>query len=131
MRAFRTQSPWRRWITLLCLLACTAQSFVAQTHIHGHSQRVTTALVAASGHVETAANAGTSRPDAPLHSGRDNDAKCPLCQIVLHGGAAPLSAYAVSLPLLSAGIVAIAEQVPLSSIAAVSYFWQSRGPPRA
>ncbi len=129
LSALRRRSPLRTTLTLLCLLACTIQSFVAQTHVHARTEPAGAAVASiAEGYPEASAPAHESDRDIPKRAG-DNYSHCPLCQIVLHGGGVPLLTHAFFLPQLVAKTVWTAEQPTLSSIASVSYNWQSRGPP--
>jgi hypothetical protein len=107
-------------LVLLCLLACTAQSFVAQTHVHA-ADNCGQPVLAASDCPE----GGVARHNSGSNTG------CPLCQVVLHGGAAPLAPHALSIPLLAKNASPAPEQLAIDSIAAVSYHWQSRGPPHS
>ena len=126
LSTLRRRSPPRLVLTLLCLLACTIQSFVAQTHVHVQTEPADAAVASiVAGHPEAGAPAHESDRDIPKRDG-DN---CPLCQIVLHGGGVPLLTHAFFLPQLVAKTVWTDEQPALSSIASVSYNWQSRGPP--
>jgi hypothetical protein len=106
---------------VLCLLTCTLQGFVAQTHFHPR-------------HLDGLVSAGyqaalDSEEDSPKHSRRDTSSTCPLCQIALHGGAAPAPAYTLSLPVRTAISIAPAEVAPPGASVAVSFNWQGRAPP--
>jgi hypothetical protein len=103
---------------LLCLLACAAQSFVVQTHVHASP---VCEGVSQPGQV-CAADSGSVK-HAGGHPG------CPLCQVALHGAAAPLAPHALPIPLLAQSAFRAPEHPAISLIAAVSYYWQSRGPP--
>jgi len=119
LTALRARSRWRVTAILLCLLACTVQSFVAQTHVHARKD----VLSGVAGYV-------VPDDDSGKHSGRSSDTSCPLCQIVLHGGAAPAPAiYVGNLTLQAAAIAAADDQVPLGTSIAVSFNWQGRAPP--
>jgi hypothetical protein len=129
LSALRRRSPLRTALTLLCLLTCTIQSFVAQTHVHVETESTGAATAyVAERHAEAVALAQESDRDIPRRGG-DNYSHCPLCQIVLHGGGLPLLTHAFFLPLVVATATSTVEQPTLSSIASVSYYWQSRGPP--
>jgi hypothetical protein len=130
--ALRRHSRLRVAATLLCLLACTLQSFVAQTHVHVRGSQAP--LSAAYDAFDVAADAGwavasDSDQGSPKHGGRE--APCPLCQIVLHGGAAPAPTFAFALPLPIAIAVDESEQAPSGALVAVSFNWQGRAPPLA
>ena len=126
----RLRSPSRLRIaaTLLCLLACTVQSFVAQTHVH-----VTRSQAPASAGYGVDADAlalpSGADEDSAKHVRRDGPGSCALCQMVLHGGAALAPAFALFLPLPSAIHFAPAEQSLPATIVAVSFSWQGRAPP--
>jgi hypothetical protein len=130
LQALRARSRLRITATLLCLLACTVQSFVAQTHVHGLRSHAPASegyyAGTGSGPVSLAA---ASDEDSSKHTRRDGSSSCPLCQIVLHGGAAPAPAFALSLPLPTTISVAPAEQAPPRTLVAVSFSWQGRAPP--
>jgi hypothetical protein len=105
-------------LTLICLIACTLQSFVAQTHVHVAAQSVV-----------SAASAAPSGGDSLPHRGGGPDTHCPLCQVAAHGGGAPLLASVISISPQAAGSLLAVESASIGFIAAVSYSWQSRGPP--
>jgi hypothetical protein len=133
--ALRRHSRLRVAATLLCLLACTLQSFVAQTHVHPPGTR---APLSASAYdrYDVGAQAGwtASDPDeddSPKHNGREGSFHCQLCQIVLHCGAAPAPTFAFALPLPIAIAVTEHEQTPSGAFVAVSFNWQGRAPPLA
>lgn len=128
----RRNSRLRLATTLLCLLACTLQSFVAQTHVH---IRASQAPLSAIHGYDIDANAGslasTSDEGSRKHNGRDGSLTCPLCHVVLHGSAGPAPAFALSVPVPKAILVARYEQQPFGTLAAVSFNWQGRAPPLA
>ncbi len=107
----------RVFITVLCLFVASVQGFVAQTHFHAPA-------------VPTAAVAAQSQNDSGSTHNRHASESCALCQVVLHGGGAPLLRPILSLPAPALQILAVSEQIVSSSIATVSYSWQSRGPPQ-
>jgi hypothetical protein len=133
--ALRRPSRLRVAATWLCLLACTLQSFVAQTHVHvpGAQAPLSAAsydrLDAGAAALWTAAD--SDEDDSPKHGGREGSSPCPLCQIVLHGGAAPAPSFAFSLPLPIAIAVTEHEQTPSGAFVAISFNWQGRAPPLA
>jgi len=128
-RIIRAHSRFRLVATLLCLLACTLQSFVAQTHVHvRRAEAPTTAGYVGIVQVDAGLPADSDE-GSPKHNGRDGTTTCPLCQIVLHGGAAPVPAFSLPLALPAAISVARTEQVPLGAIVAGSFNWQGRAPP--
>jgi hypothetical protein len=120
LTALRAHSRWRVTAILLCLLACTVQNFVAQTHVHAVGK----------GSLSTAAGYVVPDDDSGKHNGRSGDTSCPLCQIVLHAGAAPAPAIYVGILTLQAAAFAAADDlVPLGTSIAVSFNWQGRAPP--
>lgn len=134
--ALRRHSRLRIAAVWVCLLACTLQSFVAQTHVHARFSQAPLSAVVYDAFDVVAADAGAaastdSDEDSPRHGGRDGSSPCPLCQIVLHGGAAPAPTFALSLPLPIAIAVARYEQAPSGALVAVSFNWQGRAPPLA
>jgi hypothetical protein len=106
-------AAWRVVVLMVCLMASTVQGFIAQTHGHRSARPRLESGV---------------RLDAPSVPLSKLDA-CPLCQVGLTG----------SVPLRSVDLIFMASMARLSSpafsrgptplIAAVSYSWQSRGPP--
>jgi len=128
----RLRSPSRLRIaaTLLCLLACTVQSFVAQTHVHvTRSQAPASAGYGVDADADALALPSGADEDSAKHVRRDGPGSCALCQMVLHGGAALAPAFALFLPLPSAIHFAPAEQSLPATIVAVSFSWQGRAPP--
>jgi hypothetical protein len=106
-------------MTLLCLLACTTQTIVAQAHVHAPPVCAGTALVAA----DCVTDPGDAGHD------RGGDAECPLCQAVLQGAAAPLAPGTLPFALLTQDAPRIELQPPLAHRAWISCHWRSRGPP--
>jgi hypothetical protein len=130
LKALRAHSRLRIAATLLCLLACTVQSFVAQTHVHvAHSQAPASADYNVEADSDAASLPSTGDDDSAKHVRRDGSASCALCQIVLHGGAAPAPAFALFLPLPTAIHFAPFEQALPGTVVAVSFSWQGRAPP--
>jgi hypothetical protein len=131
--SLRRPSRLRLAATLLCLLACTLQSFVAQTHVHVRPSEApgSAAYSQYTIYADAGSLASTSDDGSAKHSGREGSSPCPLCQIALHGGAAPAPTFALSLPLPIAISVERYEQAPSSALAAVSFSWQGRAPPLA
>jgi Protein of unknown function (DUF2946) len=126
--AMRAHTRCRFAATLLCLLACTVQGFVAQTHVHVSGSQPTSLGFTA---VETDASAVASTADegSAKHSRHNGASSCPLCQIVLRGGAAPTPTFALSLALPVAISIARYEQEPTGALVGVSFSWQGRAPP--
>lgn len=118
---------------LLCLLACTVQAFVAQTHVHVRFSQAPAS--AGYSHIDLDGDAvsaiSTPDGDSSKHNGRDGNSPCPLCQIVAHGGAAPAPTFALSLAVPKAIALARYEQQPPAIRVAVSFSWQGRAPPLA
>jgi hypothetical protein len=119
----RAGTRLRLTATLLCLLACTVQSFVAQTHVHARGAQPGTAAA-------YVADAGSAGDESNKHQGGNDTTSCPLCQIVLHGGAAPAPAFVVGLAPQASTSVEPADRVPAGTTVSVSYSWQSRAPPQ-
>ena len=128
LKTLRSRTRLRMTLTLLCLLACTLQNFIAQTHVHA-------AASSTAGHAGYLAETQSdvllppSAPDDESRHVRRDGGSCPLCQIVLHGGAVLAFAFTLPLPLLTATSVAPPEQAPLGTVVAVSFNWQGRAPP--
>lgn len=127
----RSFATLRMGLAFALLLTTTLQSFVAQAHIH-----VPAPAAPGGGYVVfyTSAQPATASDvidRAAKRTRGDSSSTCPLCQVLAFSGA-PLahSAHAVLAPVLPHSMVAI-DRVPLTSIAAVSYSWTGRGPPRA
>jgi hypothetical protein len=123
-------------LVLLCLIACTFQGFIAQTHVHPHPDSlVATACLAnnSPNNSPSISSAATSASDGQVdpckHSRSARDSSCPLCQVVAHGAAAALLACDWSLPRLTGGEDTFAAYVSFPTIATVSFSWDSRGPP--
>lgn len=129
-KMLRTPSRLRITLTLLSLLACTVQSFVAQTHVHAPRAETHTNAGYHTGDRLDAASILSPSDDGPTkHVRRDGSSSCPLCQIVLHGGAAPAPTFPLFLPLQTAISVARYEPPLPGRLVAVSFSWQSRAPP--
>jgi hypothetical protein len=121
---------WRQVLLFFVCLAFSLQSYTAQTHIHFLP-------VPASSFDKGAVFAGAVKPTKaqerqPLPDkfpGNDDPAKCPLCQVVAHGGQYvwPTSII-LSLPDLPAAVVPVAISV-LRLVERDSHNWQSRAPP--
>jgi len=129
--AIRARSRLKTVATLLVLLTCTLQGFIAQTHVHADRAQPSSL----SHYIGDAGNALAAAPsadddDSSNHNRRDgSSSSCILCQIVLHGGAAPVPAFALSLPAPVTISVAAPEQTPPASLVAVSFSWQGLAPP--
>lgn len=133
-KMFSARSPMRLWLTLVCLFTSTLQSSLAETHFHS---RVTPFSTVAQGFVPAAQHsapqavsddAALCRKPVQRHVSGD-DASCPLCSVLLAGGALPSVAYQIPTRPLSSSEAARVDQVPSCLISAVSYAWRSRGPP--
>jgi hypothetical protein len=119
---------WRLTLLLFVCLAFSLQSYTAQTHIHFPP-------ASASSFSNDATFAGKSnkaqerQPVPDKFPGNDDPAKCPLCQVVAHGGQYvwPTSII-LSLPDLPATVVPVAVSV-LRLVERDSHSWQSRAPP--
>jgi hypothetical protein len=128
-RFLRAPSRLRIAATLLCLLACTVQSFVAQTHVHASRSQAPVSAGYSAAADSAAASLPASDEDSSKHTRRDGSSSCPLCQIVLHGGVALSPTFALSLHVPTTAPLAPTEQAPPSAIVAVSFSWQGRAPP--
>lgn len=106
---------------LVLLLSVFFQSYVAQTHIHGHP----------GAHISAAAaSISAETPQNPLAP--DDDANCLLCQAVFQAGAFSVPAVpAVVLPVLLFIGLAVFSSPRLAPVLLVSHRWQSRAPPRS
>jgi hypothetical protein len=113
----------KRLVTLFALLTFAFQAYLVQTHIH-----VLPAPVVQAVHHVAVTHAG--KPGTPTPSDPYDPAKCPLCQEMLHAGAAITPAAPPLLLLLN--WVATAESVSLVPAMAIApeTGWQSRAPPR-
>jgi hypothetical protein len=114
-------------LSLLCLIACTWQGFVAHTHFHAHAPSAAACVSQLS---PDALPSQTARLEGSCNSSDPgSDSSCPLCQIVLHGAASALPAHdQFTLPARIAGLPAATDPSCLT-ITAVSFDWNSRGPP--
>jgi hypothetical protein len=114
-------------ITMFCLLAFGAQSYVAATHIH--DQRRGAAVSALQFSVTADAKEKVKpRKNLPVRGDEEN---CPLCRAVIHAGSFLFPSLQV-LELPGDGVVvagSLAIVVPPAS--APSHSWTSRGPPQA
>lgn len=103
-----------RLLLALCLLASTAQGFIAQTHVHAQ-------FAAAVG---VGAGAGTQADALP-----GDEAKCVLCEIAGHSPSlAPPAAVESHLTAAVTGFAlpAVGAAVP---VAVPSHHWSGRAPP--
>jgi len=96
------------------------QCYIAQTHVHSvpHS-------------FDSAVKISTKQSPAPAKAPIDHSPmECPLCQAVMHAGAAVLSATpALNLPFAWVNTVKLISTMrPSSDLTA--HEWQSRAPPR-
>ena len=144
-------SRWQHVLVLLCLLASTFQGYVAQTHIHAAGVPTVRAAWAGGSTTDAGAidvdaarglaaadsraaidsqNGGTDGRERNSHSRGENPAACPFCQAVAQGGTALASVFTVLATLSQSGLVLLVLAVFTGCIAAVSYSWQGRGPPR-
>ena len=112
-------------IALLCLIAYCFQSFVAQTHIHSSEARYFGSSAQAN---EPIADSQTALSKDKTRKGSGTN-DCPLCQIVLHGGMAPLPTFALALlPASESSFIPFYDE-PVGETRSVSFHWRSRGPP--
>ena len=110
------QTPAKRWVAVLALLAFFLQGLTVQTHIHQLNQPV-------------AAKAGSLPAPAPLKN-QDPLDQCRLCQELVHAGTfvtPPVVAVLFSLSF----VTAIFGTLPaFAGNSARPFAWQSRAPPR-
>ena len=127
-------SRWRLALTLLCLLSFAGENLLAQSHVHTGDGRVLSLLGSGSpqspGGLERSSwhNAPLNKQNNP--SGTDDSSRCPLCQFLLLGNALLLPfvlAWLISATARTS-IIPFATAAPCA-ISAISYSWQSRGPP--
>lgn len=107
----------RTLLTLVCILAFSLQSFVAQTHIHGAGLESVKLSVSQAGH-------GSKQP-VPS----DDPVRCPQCQVAhLAGTAVPPDALIFIIPShgFFSGYLA---DTALRIKSAVTHAWGIRGPP--
>ena len=102
-----------RLLLALCLIASTAQGFIAQTHVHA---RIGTAVVA---------GVASAVSDAP----GTRDQACVLCDIAGHSPAVAPPAHDPSLVLATVAPVAppLASSSTFATVA--SHHWRGRAPP--
>ena len=111
-------------VTLLALLAFTAQSYLIQTHIHG----LPASLDVSASDLQQAVSSSADHNKSPL----DGDpAHCPLCQDYLIAGSAALPAVII-VPLPTFAFAAQDIFVALFSARKIpSHSWLGRAPPHA
>jgi len=117
---------WRIGLTLACLLSFTGETFLAQAHLHSRNAASVTQSASASADQP---DAGRAKQQPNKSTGSDESSRCPLCQFLLLGSAALLPSFFAPAATALAVSIAFVDQASPSSIAAVSYSWQSRGPP--
>jgi hypothetical protein len=107
----------RTVLTLVCILAFSLQSYVAQTHIHIPSLETTKLTVSQAGH--------DSKQPVPS----DDPVRCPQCQVAhLAGAAVAPDALVFIIPSHSFFSGYLADTALLIKDA-VTYAWGIRGPP--
>jgi hypothetical protein len=120
-------APLRTATVLFAAAAFLLQSLIVQTHIHGanfgNGNNVAQVLLKLVTGNEFALPGKKSIPE------RDDSAKCPFCQAVMHAGAflSPAAA-ALAQPLECVSIIEIGFSA-LAAIEAVSHNWLGRAPP--
>lgn len=107
----------RRVVVLVVAFTMALQCYLAQTHIHSLPQ----------GTVKIATEHSSAPAKAPIdHSPME----CPLCQAIVHAGAAVISATP-TLALTLAWVETVRLTSTLRPSAGVTaHEWQSRAPPR-
>jgi hypothetical protein len=115
-RAISLQTPAKRWVTIVALLAFFLQSLVVQTHIHQPVQPFQTVAAHLPG-------------PAPL-KGPDPIDQCRLCQELVHAGAfvTPSASTGLTSMAIAATVFSAAPNALVSLTRA--FAWQSRAPPR-
>jgi hypothetical protein len=114
--ALPRQTPAKRWVTALALLAFLLQGLAVQTHIHPTPQPVSAQAVAV--HV----------PVPPRGQGPVD--QCRLCQELMHSGVfvTPSASFAMASPALTTALPTALPSMVASL--AMAFAWQSRAPPR-
>jgi hypothetical protein len=119
-RILPRQTPAKRWVTVLALLAFFLQGLTVQTHIHQLIQPVAAPV----------ATKATSLPaPAPLKS-QDPLDQCRLCQELVHAGTFVTPPAATVLFSLSFVTAIFADVPAFAGASAKPFAWQSRAPPR-
>jgi hypothetical protein len=129
-------SRWRLALTLLCLLSFAGDNLLAQGHMHMPDGRVLS--LGGFGSPQSPGGLDRNRNSqyhSPLKkqstpSGNDDSSRCPLCQFLLLGNA-------LLLPFVLAWLISATARTSIipfatttsGAISAISYSWQSRGPP--
>jgi len=116
-------------LSLLCLIACTWQGFVAHTHFHAHTATHAAEACLARFSPDALPSQATRFEDSCNSSDTRGDSSCPLCEVVLHGAASALPAHDGFLPPPQLGGLPAATDPSSLAITAVSFDWNSRGPP--
>jgi hypothetical protein len=107
-----------RFLMLLCVLASTAQGFVAQTHVHPGVARLA-AVASVPAAADTPVVDAAPRPEAT----------CVLCEIAGHSPAAAPPASAAIIPVAALPRLSPPESRRAVLAAAPSHHWSGRGPP--
>jgi hypothetical protein len=107
----------RTLLTLVCILAFSFQSYIAQTHIHGSGLEITKLSVSQAGH--------DSKQPIPS----DDPVRCPQCQVAHLAGAA-VAPDALIFIIPSHGFFSgYLADTALRIKSAVTHAWGIRGPP--
>lgn len=105
---------WRVALTLLCLLTFIVDGVVAQAHVHA---------------ADRSAHSLDSTKSPARKATTDDGTRCALCQFLATGGTALIPSHA-QLTSTAAGSFWISlDHISPASVSAVSFSWQSRGPP--
>ncbi len=123
-RTLPRQTPAKRWVAVLALLAFFLQGLTVQTHIHGPIQPVATPVAG-----QVAAKASTLPAPVPLKN-QDPLDQCRLCQELVHAGTF-VTPPVVAVLFSPSFIKAIFGTLPaFAGTSARPFAWQSRAPPR-
>ena len=112
------RGPIFRFLLLLCVLASTAQGFVAQTHVHPGVARLGGVAV------------GPAFADIPVvDAAPGQDPTCVLCDVAGHSSAAAPPAATAYVPVAAMPRPSPPESRRAVLAAAPSHHWSGRGPP--
>jgi hypothetical protein len=111
----------RRVVVLVVAFTMALQCYLAQTHIHSLPRGAGGAFGIATEHSSAPSKAPVDH--SPM--------ECPLCQAIVHAGAAVISATPMlDLPLAWVETVRLTSALRPSAVV-TAHEWQSRAPPRS